>query len=816
MSCSFRLLTLVGCGALVWCGAGRSGGRGKPARPYGLDRRVAWTTSRVIGSPDPPPPYRTRRVFDRLKFDRPVYLSHEPNTDRLLVVEQGGRVLAFPNERAVAKADVFCTVKDADTYSLTFHPHYAKNGYVYVFSNGPNSAQRRKNRILRFTVKGPKPRRCDPRSEKLIIEWESNGHNGGDLAFGNDGYLYITSGDGTSDSDGDLTGQDLRDLASGIIRIDVDHPNAKKGYAVPKDNPFLKVKGARPELWAFGLRNPWRLSCDRKTGDLWVGDVGQDLWEMIHLIKRGGNYGWSVYEGSHPFQPKRQRGPGPFLKPIIEHPHSESRSITGGFVYYGKKLKKLRGAYVYGDYSTGKIWALRYAHGKVTWRKELASTRLQIVGFGQDRMGELYIVDYAGQIHQLEPRPPDKVTTRFPRKLSETGLFTSTARHQVHPALIPYSVNAPLWSDGAAKERFIALPGKTRIQFTEEGAWGFPEGTVLVKTFSLELKPGDPSSRRRIETRLLTLQQGEWVGYSYLWNKGQTDADLVEAAGADRVYPIKDPKVKGSVRKQTWRFPSRTECMVCHSRAAGFVLGLNTLQMNKVYQYGRVADNQLRTLEHLGIFRVNTAEHLAAWEGRIKQKWAALRKRFGPARPWLSPRAGVLLDQSLELLTVPLETHWAELRQNLAAEIGRTAPTTKLLPKWPEELPRLVDPSDVKASLHDRARSYLHANCAQCHVIAGGGNSAIDLHWTTAPANMRLFGVKPLHDKFGIQGALLVAPRQPERSVLFHRVGTLGRGRMPPLASSVVDREAVKMLRDWIRGLPPQPARPKARGKKRD
>src|SRR5205807_1529797 len=163
-----------------------------------------------------------------------------------------------------------------------------------------------------------------------------------------------------SDSDGDVTGQDLRDLCSGVLRIDVDRPAPGKNYAIPRDNPFVKLPGARGELWCFGLRNPWRMHFDRTSGDLYVGDVGQDLWEMIHLIRKGGNYGWSVMEGSHPFQPLRKKGPGPFQPPLIEHPHSESRSITGGLVYRGRKFPELRGAYLYGDYSTGKIWGLRH------------------------------------------------------------------------------------------------------------------------------------------------------------------------------------------------------------------------------------------------------------------------------------------------------------------------------------------------------------------------------------------------------------------------------------------------------------------------
>ena len=235
---------------------------------------------------------------------------------------------------------------------------------------------------------------------------------------------------------------------------------------------------------------------------------------------------------------------------------------------------------------------------------------MQIVGFGIDPDGELLIVDHAGGLYTLEPTPKEKPKAPFPTKLSETGIFTSVKGHQVDPGLIPYDVNAPLWSDGALKERFIGLPDDAQIEFTTWRGWNFPDGAVLVKTFSLNTAEGDSSSRRRIETRLLTRQDGQWYGYSYLWNDGQTDAELVPAAGVDRTYEVHDPDAPGSRRKQTWHYPSRAECMVCHSRAANWVLGLTEMQMNKIHDYGGVKDEQLRTLEHLGVFKVNALDHL--------------------------------------------------------------------------------------------------------------------------------------------------------------------------------------------------------------
>jgi uncharacterized repeat protein (TIGR03806 family) len=716
-------------------------------KPFGIDQRVAWTTSRVLGSPDPPPLYRARRAFAKLTFDRPRFIVCEPGGARFMIVQRGGKILSFRNDPDTATTEVFCDVGDLGVYSLAFHPHYQENGYVYVFTNdGYNKVEKKKNRIFRFQTAKTAAGKCDPNSRLLLLEWYSQGHDGGDLAFGPDGCLYISSGDGSADSDANNAGQNLRGLASGILRIDVDHAAAGHPYAVPKDNPFLGIAGARPEKWAYGLRNPWRMSFDSLTGDLWVGDVGQDLWEMIYLVRAGGNYGWSVFEGTHPFQPERKAGPTPISRPIVEHPHSEMRCIIGGYFYHGARLKELQGVYLYGDWVTGRIWGLRYEGGKVVWHKELATTPCRVLGFGLDPEGEIYFVDNRDDagIYRLEPAPPEQAGPVFPRKLSDTGLFASAREHQVQAGLIPYSVNSALWSDGAAKERFLALPGTAQIEFSEKDPWKFPEGTVLVKTFFLQREVNNDSSRRRVETRLLTLQQSQWHGYSYAWNNEQTDAFLVEAPGLDRQYTMTNAKTDasraGGGQTQTWHYPSRAECMVCHTEAAGFALGVNTLQMNREHSYGEhsqggVADNQLRTLEHLGVFRYP---------------------------------------------------------QNSAK-----------LPKPPGQLPRLVSPQDPAAGLAARARSYLHANCAHCHTLNGGGNALMDLGFTKDDEAARIIGAKPQHDAFDIKDALLIAPGDPERSLIYHRMMVLGRGRMPPLSSSVRDIQATQLIAEWIKQMKP-------------
>jgi uncharacterized repeat protein (TIGR03806 family) len=403
------------------------------------------------------------------------------------------------------------------------------------------------------------------------------------MTFGRDGMFYVSTGDGTSDSDTWNSGQTLDDVLGSVLRIDVNRRDGGKAYAIPSDNPFIETPGARPEVWAYGLRNPWRMCSDSKTGHIWVGNNGQDLWETAHLVRRGENYGWSVYEGSHPFYLGRKRGPTPIVLPTIEHSHAEFRSLTGGVVYHGDKLPDLRGAYVYGDYSTGRIWGMRHDGQRVLWHRELARTTLQITAFQVDQRGELLVADHGGGIYRLVPKPQGQPTPPFPTLLSQTGLFTSTGGHRLEPGLLPYSVNAPGWNDGAHAERFLAVPGGAKVGFDAGRGWAFPDGAALGQTLSLE--------RVRIETRVLLRQHGEWAGYSYRWNAEQTDASLVAKTGEE-----------AEIGGHKWRFPSRAECMTCHSRAAGFVLGVTGAQLNREHDFGVVRDNQLRALDHIGLF----------------------------------------------------------------------------------------------------------------------------------------------------------------------------------------------------------------------
>lgn len=687
----------------------------------GLAARVHWQNDRLVGSPEPPLPYTTEPVFEAITWDRPLYAKAEPGTTNLVVVLQGGedgkpsRLMRL-DETDPSTVTEFLEIDGSLVYGFEFDPDYQENGLLYLFINGPTVEPERTDRISRFRVDNTSARACDPASELALIEWRSMGHDGGELAFGADGLLYIASGDGTSDSDGWLSGQDISNLLGSVLRIDVRNATGATPYKIPADNPFVGLQGARGEVWAFGLRNPWRLWCDQRSGQIWVGNNGQDLWESIHLIRRGENYGWSVYEGSHPFYPQRQRGPAEIVAPTIEHHHTEARSLTGGVVYRGNRLPELDGAYVYGDYSTGRIWGVRHDGDHITWHAELADTALQISGFAIAPSGDLLVVDHGGSLHRVIASAPTQSHEHFPQLLSETDLFESLPNHRLKPGVVPYSVNASAWNDHAVAERYLTVPYEAKIEISGNRGWNLPNGSIVMQTLSLP----QGEKFQRIETRLLLRQQNEWAGYSYRWNDQQTDARLVSKSGEDIEVMAADGK------PVSWRIPSRSECMSCHSRAVNFVLGLSIPQMNRLHRYGEVEANQLSEWERVGFFE------------KLPKSRAAV----------------------------------------------------------------LVDPYDPDQALEARARSYLHVNCSSCHVEAGGGNARMELELNRSLADMQLVSARPQHATFEIRDAMLVAPGQPERSVLVSRVSRRGAGQMPPLYTRAVDETAVSLLRDWIAGLP--------------
>ncbi|MAX40072.1 MAG: hypothetical protein CME33_26320 [Gimesia sp.] len=578
---------------------------------FGLEKRVPWTTSRVTGTPDPALPYETERAFPQLKFNQPLAIATAPGEKRFFVAERRGKIFSFNYEdQQASQADLFFDLKVKEPalneiYGITFHPRFAENRYVYIcYVLKPGLPEG--TRVSRFKVLDTDPPRCDPASEEILIEWLSGGHNGGCLRFGPDGYLYISTGDGGPASPPDIhnAGQDVSNLLSCILRIDVDQTGKEKPYAVPADNPFVNLKDVRPEIWAFGFRNPWKMCFHPENGDLWVGDVGWELWELIYRVEKGGNYGWSIREGRQPVKPDLTPGPTPILPPTVAHSHREARSITGGYFYQSPRLKALHDTYIYGDYSTGKLWGLRYADNRINWHEELANSTLKVTAFAVDDSGEVYIVDIeGGGFHRLVPIKKSDHNPEFPTLLSETGLFQDTAKHEVAPGVIPYSINAPAWADYATAQRFVALPAETSIDVVNKKIWNFPKDSVLVKTISIETERGNPATAYRLETQLLHFNGVRWLGYSYRWNETQTDATLVPASGDQIKLEIATPEEPEKTIAYEWPIPSRAECAVCHTPYQSYlsVLSFEEPQLNRIQKYGETVDYQLRSLAHIKV-----------------------------------------------------------------------------------------------------------------------------------------------------------------------------------------------------------------------
>jgi uncharacterized repeat protein (TIGR03806 family) len=552
-----------------------------------------------------------QRVFPGLTFDQPLLMLQAPgDSSRWYVLERAmnsnanaARVRVFANTPNVSTASTAITLTvnsngEGGLLGMAFHPSYGTNHQVYLsFTESAPTASGLASRVARFTT-ADGGATFDPATRLPIISLNQpyTNHNGGNIAFGPDSFLYIGFGDGGSGGDPQGHAQNTKDLLGDMLRLDVDHGTP---YAIPSGstgNPFAGNPtcpadyntGTQdcPEIYAWGLRNPWRWSFDSLTGDLWVGDVGQNLYEEIDRVQRRGNYGWNCREGKHAYNASCASAPG-FIEPVVEYDHSQGNSVTGGYVYRGAALPALVGHYVFGDYGSGRIWRLDDNGSGGYTAVELADTGLAISSFGQGNDGELYVVDIGGGgLYELVDGgggaaggPP--VATQ----LSATGCVAASNPSQPAAGLIPYDVAAPFWSDGAAKERWLAIPNGTSISVGTDGDFAFPNGTVLMKHFRL--------NGNLVETRLFMRHpDGDWAGYTYEWNAQHTDATLVQ--GGKTV----------AIGAQNWIFPSGNDCLTCHTSAAGFALGLESAQLNHDFTYastGRTA-NELRTLDDIVMF----------------------------------------------------------------------------------------------------------------------------------------------------------------------------------------------------------------------
>jgi putative heme-binding domain-containing protein len=775
MSLNALKLTLIAAGgfaalSLSVCGPSGSASQKQQPETVARPKRQPWTTSRITGSPEPPPKFKSVRAFPEVKFHHPSLIARCPGSDRLFVGEQEGFLYSIANKPDAKRELFFDLRKEIQTveklpgakdvgelYGLVFHPKFTENRHCFVcYTLRPKKPMGDRfedgSRVSRFKVTDTDPPRIDPASEEIILTFVGGGHNGGDLHFGPDGMLYITTGDAASPNPPDPlnTGQDCSDLLSSVLRIDVDRKDPGRNYAVPPDNPFVGMKDVRPEIWAYGFRNPWRMSFDRKTGDLWLGDVGWELWEMVHKIEKGGNYGWSIVEARQPIRTEQKIGPTPIRPPAIELPHTIAASVTGGYVYRGKKFPELEGAYIFGDWETRRIWAARFEDGRLKEMPEIVKPFVRPSAFGEDNDGEIYCADYdTGFLYTLARNDAAAANSNFPTKLSETGLFSNVKEQTPALGVSSFAPNARQWLDGAHARWYIALPGTSSVAINDRPRplagqvfWHnfkmhFPPGAVLVKTIELDVLEGEREVRRKIETQILHFDGEDWRGYTYAWRDDQTDADLVPADGGEKTVTIKPWFARIEKRERVWTYHSRNQCLSCHNAWAEYALAFNIAQLNNSRVCGEDDISQLVGMSYDGLIR------------RVGQN-----------------------DKPLSLYNDELLK-----KEPIVADIGGGI-----------------------YSLEERARAYLHVNCAHCHRFGGGGGQVVlELEHNKPLKEMGIIDEKPRQGDFGIPNARLVAPGDPYRSVLLYRMAKFGHGRMPHIGSEDPHGFGVDLIEKWIR-----------------
>ncbi len=733
--------------------------------------------------------YTTENALGDLRFSNPIDVASPPGvTNRLFVIERRTGIQLVDldsmtkapfislNTYLASEERPLRVDGDNGILSLTFHPQYNENGYFFVFYSFETGGAIHQ-RVARFTATGTpgnydSATTADPETEFPLITQrdERNNHQGSDMEFGPDGYLYISVGDEGQQRDGGDNARRIgKDFFGGILRIDVDQkpgslpPNphdesstAVKGdsavhegsYTIPPDNPFTGFKpnlfgavsyngysfqasATRTEFYAIGLRCVWRMSFDPLTGRLFAADVGQDAYEEVNIITNGFNGGWSWREGFHshvpavaPTKEPRQFAPN---DPIYEYDHVNNgegndavihgNSITGGVVYRGDRLPELFGKYLFCDYTTGLIAALT-EQPDGTWTGERLATDNNICAFGYDpRNGDALMCDLtSGHVKRLAR--DGTAGAEPPATLSATGAFSDLAALTPNPGIVAYEPNVPFWSDHTIKSRWFSIKNTTdTIDFHADEPWAFPTGMVWVKHFEIDTTRGDASTRRRLETRFLVKTDTEIYGLTYKWRDDQSDADLVPEEGQSAMIPASHPV-------QTWRYPSRSECMTCHTQPAGYALSFNTHQLNR--------GDQLGDLESAGYF---------------------------------------------------------------SQAIGED----------PHALPALAAADDESASLEWRVRSYLQANCAQCHQPNGSSRGDWDARITTPLDATNILSGLLVNDGGDPLNRWMV-PGDPDHSMILKRLRGDSVPRMPPLATTVRDLAAEQLITEWIQqSLPEDP-----------
>ena len=731
---------------------------GSSAQPFGLSNRVANTTLQMPASL-PTVGVAVSNAFPGIVFTNPICIATAPGeTNRLFILERAGRVTVITNLAAPTRhqfMDISSRVTtggEEGLLGIAFHPNYTANRYFYLFyslTTTTAAGTGRHQRVARFEISSTNPNAGVASSEVPLLTQRDDysNHNGGDLHFGSDGYLYVSLGDEGDQNDTGNNSQRIdKDFFSGILRIDVDmrstnlppnpHPalmNATN-YFVPADNPFVgatQFNGVaitnvlRTEFWAAGMRNPWRMSFDRVTDTLYVGDVGGGAREEVNVVVRGGNYGWAYREGTAN-GPKSGQAPPNFrsIPPILEYNHgsatNQGNSITGGVMYRGTRTPSLDGKYVFSDYVSGNLWALR-PNGTNVVPFEYLGNDANIVAFGIDPSnGDVLMADIAANrisrlmAAQIGGTPP-------PATLAQTGAFTNLVDLTPNPGIVEYDVNVPQWADNAIMRRWFSIPNvASRMILGRTNNWTFPNNTYWIQHFELETTNGVPASRQRVETRILVRTSASSYGVTYRWTS-PTNAVLVPPEGAQAAFTINNG---GNVYEQTWNYPSQGQCLICHNTTGGFALGFNTPQLNRDFNYGGVVDNQLRALDNVNYFNPPGATN----------------------------------------------------RHLLMA---------------------LAHATNEAVSLEYRSRSYLMANCAQCHVPGGSAPGFFDTRIYRPISTVNLIN-GPLNNSGGDTNNRVVVPGNIGQSMVWKRIATNDATRMPPLGHTFVDVQAQTLLTRWI------------------
>ncbi len=721
-------------------------------------------------------------VYQNITFDSPLTFNEFPTSEKLIVGQRDGKIYWFDKTPDVSQKNMLLdlsdrvgVVWDGGFLGLAFHPQFGSNGNNYFYTyyttkdrNGNNFPDRYTRQscdseeywgnflVLSRHQMNPSSMQVVPNSEQTMLKLRMYGttHRGGGLLFGDDGFLYLTTGDQTAFK----KSQDiLNNLDGGVLRFDVDKDAQKShmpirtmpqdhgffdeitgvGYWIPNDNPFQSPNGDRfEEYYSMGHRNPHRMTKDRETGDLYIGEIGGGRHEEINVVKRGGNFGWPLYEGLYrsTFCVPSLYNNMPHEEPLVAFPRSQANAVIGGYVYRGAEIPELQGKYICADYGNGEeIWAVDTNDGSYEQLGNFSSTN--IISFGEDKQGELYILKQGvSTLYKLTTKKTFEET--LPQRLSETGAFKNLTNLTPSDGLIPYELVESFWSDGALKKRWIGIPNdgshntaEEKISYSENDNWNLPVGSVLVKHFEMPTDENNPSLTKRLETRFsVKAANGQFYFVTYKWNSAQTDAVLL-TSGLDETINI--AKANGTTESQIWRYPNTAECVTCHNQSTGGTIGVRTRYLNKDLTYpktGRTA-NQLVTLSHLGILD------------------------------------RLITDNDTDALL-----------------------TYKAI-------------DDATATIDEKTRSYMDINCAYCHQAGSDVRANFDLRMSLNLAETGLL-TAGFNNSLGVPGEAILVEGEPEKSILYLRTNSLQAGiAMPPLAKGRIHTEGVALINEWIRTL---------------